>query len=145
MSNLRCLPVPDRVRPPIDHFNYDELHNCPCHLCEGERRLGAEAQDKRILLEEEGERFGPDVPPEKRYEPISIAFLAQSNRRDLYSELSWLTQGRGWRAQFLRWVLDRIEDHEWHGEPWWAWRSQTRTLGSWIKEWYDTDPAFVEA
>ena len=143
VSNLRCLPVPERVSPPPGHFNYDALEDCPCHLCEGVRRLGAEAVDKRILLEEDGDRFA-DLPPEKRYEPISISFLAQSNRRDLYCELSFLTQGRTWSKQFLRWVLDKIEDHEWHGEAWWAWRSQTRSLGSWIKEWYDTDPPFVE-
>jgi hypothetical protein len=144
VSKLKCSPAAERIRPPPVHYNYDELTDCPCHLCVGVRLLGADAAVKRAMLEADGGRFA-DVPPEKRYEPLSIAFLAQSNRRDLYCELSYLTSYKAWSAQFLAWVLGLIEDPTWRSEAWWAWRSQTRTLGSWIKAWYDTDPPFRPA
>lgn len=106
-------------RPGQDHYNYDLLHDCPCRLCSGYRVLEASAKRRRAS-------GGP---------ACDIPFIAQSMRRDTYSELTYVVRDRAWAAEFLAWVLAILDDRGCKDDHWWAIRAQERSLGQWIEDW----------
>ncbi len=64
-----------------------------------------------------------------------MALLANANKRDLYSELSFLTHDKRDGEEFLAWVLDKVSGTNYKGMGWWANHSAKLTLGHWILTW----------
>lgn len=64
-----------------------------------------------------------------------MVLLANANKRDLYSECSFLTHDKRDGPQFLAWVLTKVLDYRYKGNGWWANHSAKLTLGHWILLW----------
>jgi hypothetical protein len=65
-----------------------------------------------------------------------MTLLATANKRDLYSELSFLTHDKRDGEEFLLWVLDKTTS-KYKGMGWWANHSAKLTLEHWILQWAD--------
>lgn len=58
-----------------------------------------------------------------------------TNKRDIYSELSYLTSGHKFGATFLGWVYQRMIDENFKPPHWWADTAASITLRGWMNEW----------
>ncbi len=61
--------------------------------------------------------------------------MAAAHRREIYSELSFITHEHRKGPVFLAWVYDRMRDPKYRKESWWATTSINRTCAAWISEW----------
>lgn len=121
------------INPGPIHFNYDELDiDCKCRLCsdyfdarEVHQYLAAETVDHKW-------RCGCAMCKEKRKAYMTL--LATANKRDLYSELSFLAHDKRDGDGFLLWTLDKVTSR-YKGMGWWANHSAKLTLGHWILLW----------
>lgn len=60
-----------------------------------------------------------------------------NNKRDIYSELSYLASGHKMGENFLGWVYRRITDEKFKTLEWWAEIAGQIPLRNWMKEWQD--------
>lgn len=60
-----------------------------------------------------------------------------NNKRDVYSELSYLTHAHKLGPDFLRWVYGLITDENYAQPKWWMERAPILPLCDWMMEWQD--------
>lgn len=127
--------MPKLTKPSYEHYNYDDLDvDCKCCLCLG---YFTAREVHHVLLTDTSDhkwRCPCAVCKEKRKAYMTL--LATANKRDLYSELSFLTHDKRDGEEFLRWVLDKVTS-KYKGMGWWANHSAKLTLGHWILQWAD--------
>jgi hypothetical protein len=124
-----CVAVdPD---PTLDHYNYDYLdENCSCSLCSEYKRAKEELEEAEAGAV--GEGWKSMKPKAKRRRDAHLHMLAISNQRDLYCEMSFLTQNKRDSADILAWLLIKLRSKK---NSWWANHSAKKTLSAWIVEW----------
>ena len=139
MPPTRSQQVADIVKTPdpdttADHFNYDALVDCGCWLCRGQRQLEAEAEATLLPVADHVYRCPCTGCAASR--KAKTRLIAHANKRDAYSELSFVSQDRSWAPLLLAWMLSRVRDpttKEW----WWAYRAERTTIGAWISSWFE--------
>ena len=127
--------------PPYDHYNYDDLEDCPCFLCVRGRKADKLISRFRVINDDGeiiglmGRGYDQSAVPAWQYAEIHRRYTIDTNKRVLYCELSFITKNKKWRDQFLTWVLHKIEDPTWVTPGFWSNRVEVKSLGSWISDW----------
>jgi len=67
------------------------------------------------------------------------AFLMISNKRDTYSELSWISKPHKWRERFLTWAWTNITNKDWKNHYFWSHEAERKSLESWLEDWLEDD------
>jgi hypothetical protein len=123
--------------PPTIHFNYDEMDlACRCQLCTGfiEAKTLYEATKDDRAKHHRYCRCDSCVGHKERL----LAFLAASNKREIYSEISYALMAapepHTLAAACLRWLYEKILDPDYHNTSWWALQADRRLLRSWIED-----------
>jgi len=128
-----------RIMPSLEHWDYDELDGeakpCRCFLCVGARSTRLQREDAQRLRE--GQPFISVTPETDAWKRKIRAHLEAQNKRDLYSELSFLLRGYTWKTEVLKWVLEKILDLNWRHPYWWVRDTELKSLGSWVEDWYE--------
>lgn len=121
--------------PPIVHFDYDETEaNCRCRLCDDYRQAKIVYQAARV----ERSKHHRVCKCEMCAHHLSslMQHLAASNKREVYSELSfvlaWGPSPDPRAGECLRWFYGRAFDLDYRKPMWWAISSGHRTLRAWI-------------
>lgn len=128
-----CSPQPNK--PPIVHFNYDDLdENCHCALCSEYRSTVAHYIQRRRDTRKHSAECDCFMCVSKQ--AAILEMRVASNKRDIYSELSYLTSAHRLGAEFLRWVYARMTDESFRGPEWWANDSMRLSLRAWMDEWH---------
>ncbi len=135
---MRPGAYPDSAFP-FAHFNYDEVDIfCQCPLC---RSYFTAVMDFAFVLSvTEGHRWHCRCRLCDDKRTIHRTSLTAGSRRDLFSELSFLTHEHPFSRQFLSWVLAKIQDDRLKGtalrtDSWWANHSPKKPLSAWMTEW----------
>jgi hypothetical protein len=105
---------------PTEHYDYDELEWCTCELCERQRALGV---SYRALTDGYHGQSGKET---------KIAFMAASNKRDIYCELSFRMRDEPDALPFMRWVFTELTHSE-KSNGWWAIRAANYLPINYIK------------
>lgn len=120
--------------PAVEHYNYDEIDvDCTCTLCTSYKESMADYVHTLSLVPGHGWHCKCQLCKQKRAQ--HQAMLAISNKRDLYCELSYLTDEHPFSAPFLGWVLTKIRDMKFKSEAWWASHCPKKPLRAWMNEW----------
>ena len=123
---------------PYEHYNYEALENtCRCKLCSN--LAAARAAHGGIASEARGHKFRCSCAKCKAVKKSEREILVLSNRRDTYSELSFISSGRTWRNTFLNWAWGRVANPEWGDAYFWIHDAERKSLGSWLEDWIDED------
>lgn len=126
--------VCEAIDPPREHFNYDDIDLfCRCTLCV--KYFEAVLDFEFFLSVTEGHRWHCTCYLCGQKRKHHTTSLAESSRRDLYSELSYLTHAHPFAPPFLNWVLRIIRDATFKSESWWASHAQKRALSTWMVDW----------
>ena len=126
-------PQPNN-HPPVAHYNYDELEDdCHCPLCESYRESVKHLMECRRMTRRHPVTCTCWTCNNKRQAALDA--VVAINKRDLYSELSYLTSGHKLGATFLRWIYDRITDENFRSPQWWATDVNRIALKSWMDTW----------
>lgn len=128
---LECASIP----PGRDHFNYDELDDCPCFLCRDVRVLAEGREAARKL--QEGQIFLSTTAESTDWKRAMRAHLAASNKRDLFSECAFLFRNEIWSENFLGWLIAKIKDPDYRTAYWWVRDAELKNLASWVEDWYE--------
>lgn len=125
--------------PPLVHYDYEALEEipCTCSLCTGYR--SALTACRESVPATEGHKFRCRCKACRARKTAERARLAASNRRDTYSELSWISAQYKWRETFLRWAAARICRDDWKPSLWWCRDGERLSLGSWLESWLEDD------
>lgn len=97
------------IFPPTDHYDYDDLESCECELCTSFREA------RTTFRELEGGYLNKEAGAEK----IKMNFIAATNKRDLYCELSFRMRSEPDGEPFLRWLFTQIVKSP-KSAGWWA-------------------------
>jgi hypothetical protein len=130
----------------LDHFDYPDLDEklCPCTLCLKMRALNAYLAEAVTATSEHKGMCACDECKERGKR--ARAALAWSNRRDTYSEMSFLVQDKTWRTSLLRWLFAEVTkpraDPSLTGrsDHWWIYEAEQKSLAEWIEDWLETLP-----
>lgn len=123
--------------PGIDHFDYDDIVDCQCHLCKA--LAAAEANMKYVA---DCRYHSPKcicvACQDKAV--IEVAYHKAMAQRDLYCELAFLASREPNGPRMLRWVHKLMLNENYppqqsNRDAWWAEQAPLRTLGDWISEW----------
>lgn len=129
--------LPNRPLP-AEHWNYPDLDaNCRCVLCEAYRQ----AVEKAVALKAAaaGHPFRCRCYVCQQAKAAHQNFLAITNQRDTYSELTYVVQHRPWRRAFLIWLRPRVLGLTGLTDGWWQVRAETHSLRRWIEDWIAED------
>ena len=128
---------------PVQHFDYTVMDQrpgaCFCKLCKDFRATRARATKLEVDTADHPQRCRCNTCREKR--SVQFAALAASNRRDTYSELTYLANEMPWRDTFLLWAFKRIAfptDIQKKSNHWWQRSVEQKSLGSWLEDWLET-------
>lgn len=131
--------------PPLEHFDYDELEDensqCGCVLCTAYRDSLAEFTYYSAICSRHKRTCKCTYCKERN--SSQIVHMAALNKRDTYSELSFVVNRRMDESahthlvgtQFLQWIYNRMIDKAWKTEGWWAIQASNFTLQDWIEQW----------
>lgn len=147
MRSATCTAeVHSKIYPPLNHYDYRILDiECRCQVC----------HDWRMKQQ----AFQKLVPPTAGHARncachdcwvkmrARSAYIAASNRRDLYSESSWhasqitdhncafdaalSAQGSGMGLHFMKWVQGQLRAR---GDGWWVISAPYRAVSDWIDD-----------
>jgi hypothetical protein len=141
---LRVIDASDHPLPPQNHFNYDDIDVfCRCALCtEYYRATGEFSFHTKLTV---GHKWHCKCFMCSQRREAHIESLAAGSRRDLYSELSYLTHGHPYANRFLYWILQLIRDPCYKSDAWWATHSPKKPLNAWMNEWQKSNlsPALI--
>lgn len=130
---------PQPTKPPICHFDYDELeqqgHECDCYLCDQYREALDTYTHYLDVCRGHSRSCSCYLCTQKN--KATITYLAALSKRDTYSELSFLTNHRPLGPQFLDWMYDRMTDNRFNSEAWWAIRAPMLMLQEWIERFHE--------
>lgn len=123
--------------PPASHFDYDETEaSCRCRLCDGYRRAKADYETVKVLRARH-HRFCRCTSC-SAHRDLFVTYLAASNQREVYSELSFslvsVPRPHQLAGECLKWVYSRIIDPDYKNTLWWALTSDRRLLRTWIED-----------
>lgn len=125
---------PQPSSPPTVHFNYDDLdEKCHCALCSEYRSTLAHYIRRR--KDTKGHSATCDCFMCVSKQAAILEMRVASNKRDIYCELSYLTNQHRLGSQFLRWVYAKMTDEKFRGADWWANSSMQLTLRNWMDQW----------
>jgi hypothetical protein len=125
--------------PPFEHYNYDVLEGrdinhpaCQCFLC---REWFAKSDAfKASELACEGHKNRCRCDDCKVRHKVRLAMIAAGMRRDIYSELSFLTKNETWRDEILAWFLNFIKTTN-KKDSWFALKAEGHPLNYWLQKW----------
>jgi hypothetical protein len=129
------MPLIDR--PDVLHFDYEETEaDCHCRLCNDYRQAKAEYETIKALRAKH-HRFCRCASC-STHRDLFVAYLAAANKREVYSELSYLLvsppKPSRLAGECLNWVYTKIVDPAYHNTLWWALSSDRRMLRTWITD-----------
>lgn len=128
--------MPWSDEPPIEHFNYDVMDvDCRCRLCDDYRQ----AKQTYEGTKRERSRHSRFCRCEHciGHRDRLVDFLAASNRRETYSELSFILASgpvpHRQARECLRWFYGLATDADYNTRTWWALNSPQCTLSKWME------------
>lgn len=132
------MPRESKTVLPIEHFNYDDLdEHCECPLCLAYRE--AQRVDAEIRESSVGHRPDCHCTSCQNRKDAHIGLLAATNKRDIYSELSYLACKSKYQSDFMRWIGIRVLAPDFPrakiSTMWWAYQAANHSLRWWADEW----------
>lgn len=123
-----CMP-PRIVHEPLAHFDYDDISDCGCSLCSDYRRLmkAYHATLKYTVGHKKRCRCAPCL----EMKHARMLFVAASNKRDVYSEFSFMMRASPSGLRFMEWLMGFIETYN-QSPGWWYSRSPDVPRRFWI-------------
>jgi hypothetical protein len=126
--------------PPIIHFNYDETDaSCRCSLCTGFR--AAKIQYESVRRERAKHHRYCKCDDCAVHKQSLYTYLAASNKREIYSELSYVLMSKDkphrLAVKCLQWAYEKILDPDFRNTRWWALNSDQRLLRRWMEDFQD--------
>lgn len=115
---------------PPQHFDYSSIDDrCDCLLCVDWRAKRAiYLQLQSIVL---GHRRSCMCKDCKEMRRVRTSYHAAVNKRDLFSEMSWLAHGKAWGAFVMQWLNGEINRPE-RGDGWWEGRAPYYSMAYWL-------------
>lgn len=107
----------------LHHFNYPVLNvECECHFCTDWRAKRTEFEKwKRLTAGHSRSCYCWRCCNRRE---ANIGYSASSNKRDVYSELSWYASGNSMYGPYLmKWIDEALKREDSSRDGWWSTRS----------------------
>jgi hypothetical protein len=112
------------------HFDYPAIDDtCDCLLCVDWRaKRAVYAQLLSVVDNHPRSCMCGDCAAMRR---VRTSYHAAVNKRDLWSEMTYLANGKAWGEFVLSWLGSEINDPK-RGDGWWEGRAPYYSLGYWL-------------
>jgi hypothetical protein len=120
------------IPPPTSHFNYDEMDDCQCALCTDYRQAVTEYKYWVAYTAKDTQDCDCFYCQRKAG---SLEYLRIATaKREIYSELSFLTKGSPSHPSFMKWMSGVITHNE-DKSGWWSQVAYNKPLKFWMLQW----------
>lgn len=126
--------------PSFNHSNWDQIDGrdptvpaCGCFLCKDWFLKSAQFWEQEGVCKDHNNlcRCSKCLVRIK----VRTAMIAAGMKRDIYSELSFLTKNENYRDEVLSWFLNFIKTCN-KKDTWWAFKTEGFPLDYWLQRWH---------
>lgn len=129
-DSSQSTPIAIPLYGPLEHADYPLLdQRCACSIC-------IDWRDKKAIFDAAlqiviSHQRTCKCAECKVMRRAGTAYHASNNRRDLYSEMSYLVGGKKWGHHAMRWLENEIKDPA-RTDGWWQGRAPYYSMASWL-------------